>query len=61
MVQFKAARDAWKRMVYDRASEIDDDQQHEWDTLAYGFLLGLGVDHVKAQGWVTMLNDEGLL
>lgn len=32
----------WKERVYDVAQKVDPEDEHEWDTLAYGFFLGLG-------------------
>lgn len=32
----------WKERVYDVARKIDPDDQHEWETLAYGFFLARG-------------------
>ena len=39
----------WKEHVYDKGSIIDPHAYHEWDTLAYGYFLGLGFHPVIAE------------
>lgn len=42
--------DAWMREVYDGDVLDDEDEDHDWNTLALGFLLARGVDPTLL-GW----------
>jgi len=37
----KEAIALWKEKVHDRAPSIDENYEHEWETLALGFFLAL--------------------
>lgn len=42
------AQNEWTRLVYDKAKEVDPNDDHDWFDLAYGFFMGLGFDPSKA-------------
>lgn len=49
----------WKEHVYDKATSIDPDAEHEWGTLAYGYFLGLGFHHAIAEKLVAQVDRKG--
>lgn len=52
VIQVTVAEDAaikiWTESVHKRGSLIDPDDEHDWSTLCYGFLLGQGIEPERA-------------
>jgi hypothetical protein len=38
------ALEKWEKLVYDRASTVDEQDERDWYDMAYGFFLALGFD-----------------
>ncbi len=51
----------WRDRVYGDADYIDPTNQHDWRSLCYGFMLGLGNDHDEAEDYVKECDNRGLL
>jgi hypothetical protein len=43
----------WKSVVYDRAAEIDPDDEHDWHSMALGFFLAYGLSPDSANSLAT--------
>jgi hypothetical protein len=56
------ARRIWKQRVLEKSKIVDPDDEHDWDTLCFGFLLGLGYWSVaECRTMVLAFTAEGLL
>lgn len=51
----------FRAKVYDRAEEVDADQERDWFDLAYGFALALDVEPEEAYEWASQARySEGI-
>lgn len=48
----------FKTKIVDRAEEVDGDNEHEWETLAYGFFLALDFNPEEAFDMALRSEDE---
>lgn len=48
----------FKEKVWDRPREIDPDDDHSWETLAYGFFLALGFEVSDAKSLAYLVTDS---
>jgi hypothetical protein len=48
-----------ERTIYDKGKKIDPEGEHEWDTLAYGFFLGLGFCPAIAEKLQSEVDSKG--
>lgn len=55
----KQAREAWIRDVYERAKEIDPEEERDWYDLAIGFFLGCGLTSKRATELAVQMMQEG--
>lgn len=55
------AIEKWCKQVWDDADDIDPCNQHDWRSLCYGFMLGLGNDHDEAEEYTNECYKRNLL
>lgn len=60
-MSYESLIERWKREVYDKATEVDIGNIHDWDSLAYGFAMGAGLSPVAAEEFVQAAFASGLL
>lgn len=56
--RFRAQAELWRVHVYNNAELIDDGNEHDWHSLAYGFALGLGMPIEDAQNFALYISYE---
>ena len=54
--------EAWKQDIWDKQDEVDpDNETHDWESLALGYFVGLGMSSEDAEESVKLADKEGLI
>ncbi len=52
----------WKKDVWDKQTEVDpDNETHDWESLALGYFIGLGLSIDDAYDSVREASKQGLI
>ena len=51
----------WKEQVFDRAEEVDPNNEMDWEDLAIGFFLGLGQSVEQAEELLSAVIEWNLI
>ena len=51
----------WKKDVWDKQKEVDPDNELYWESLAFGYFIGLGLSIDDAYDYVREPSKQGLI